>query len=151
MDAKKKWRKILLGAARVFVLFLLPLSISVVDRYLNLSTLEFLLLCAILVAIIEPPIILIFKHYKKGLRLSKKGEYLDAVSEFEKSYAFFARHRLLDEFSTLMRSSSLESLESYAERSLRSISECYTSLGDKELSEKYSGMAMKDFLDGESL
>jgi tetratricopeptide (TPR) repeat protein len=149
MSSKIERRKRLSDIARICVPVLIAVLFTAVEQCFHPSALEFILYLAAFIAICEPINILLFRHFTKGLALFKKGNYPDAVSEFERSYAFFSRHRLTDNFLTIMVPSNAESMESYARRSLSYISESYSLLGDKELAREYDEKALQDFLENE--
>lgn len=90
---------------------------------------------------------LIPKNHRKGISLSKAGNYAEAVGEFEKSYEFFTMHPWIDKyrFITLLSNSRI----SYREMALINMAYSYSQTGDGENSKKYYEKALEQFPDSE--
>lgn len=86
-------------------------------------------------------------NHRKGILLSKKGDYHQAIEKFEKSYDFFNRHSWIDKYRyiTLLSSSRV----SYTEMSLTNIAFCYAQIGKRELTKQYYEKTLKLFPDNE--
>lgn len=86
-------------------------------------------------------------HHKKGISLCKRGNYVQAVEEFKKSYHFFSRHLWIDRYRYLTMLSS--SKVSYTEMALLNIAFCYAQLHDTELAIEYYQKTLERFPDSE--
>lgn len=82
-------------------------------------------------------------HHRKGVRLFKKMQYLEAIEEFEKSYVFFKKHIWVDKFRsiTLLSSSRI----SYIEMALANIAFCYSQAGNGNKSREYYQKTLQEF------
>ncbi len=78
--------------------------------------------------------------HRQGIRLTKKGEFKDAIKKFEKSYQFFQTNQWVDQFRyiTILSASSM----SYSEMALTNIAYCYGQMGDGEKARKYYNKAL---------
>jgi tetratricopeptide (TPR) repeat protein len=67
-------------------------------------------------------------HHGQGVNLVKSGKYQRAITEFEKSYTFFAKYPWIDRFRavTVLNPSAV----SFREMALVNIAFCYLQLGD---------------------
>ncbi|MHB8963702.1 MAG: tetratricopeptide repeat protein [Saccharofermentanales bacterium] len=75
------------------------------------------------------------RNHRKGIALTKNGEFSAAILEYEKSYEFFNRYPWIDRyrFITLLSASSA----SYAEMALLNIAFSYGQIGNGEKSKEY--------------
>jgi len=87
------------------------------------------------------------RNHRKGVLLSKKGDYLHAIEEFQKSYDFFTKHSWIDKYRyiTLLSSSRIP----YTEMSLVNIAFCYAQTGERDLAKHYYKKALELFPDSE--
>jgi tetratricopeptide (TPR) repeat protein len=71
---------------------------------------------------------LIARAHRKGIQLSRSGQYEKAIEAFDESYQFFSRHAWLDRFRavTLLSAAAM----SYREMALCNIGFAYSQLGD---------------------
>jgi tetratricopeptide (TPR) repeat protein len=74
-----------------------------------------------------------------------KGNFSEAISNFEKSYEFFKKYHWLDKFRYLFLLSS--SKISYKEMALCNIAFCYGQIGNGEKLEHYYNLTLKEFPD----
>ena len=91
--------------------------------------------------------ILIPKNHRRGIILFKKKKFAEAVEEFNKSYAFFQRHRWLDDFRYLAMLSS--SRMSYREMALLNMAFCYGQLGEGRKSKEFYEQTLEEFPESE--
>lgn len=83
------------------------------------------------------------KYHRKGIRLSGKGNFEEAIPQYEKSVEFFTKRAWIDKyrFITLLSSSKL----GYREMGLCNIAFCYGQLGDIEQTKKYYQIVLDGF------
>ena len=86
-------------------------------------------------------------NHRKGISLSNKGDYYQAIEEYKKSYDFFSRHSWIDKYRYITLLSS--SKKSYTEMSLINIAYCYVQIGDREQTKQYYEKALALFPDNE--
>jgi len=86
-------------------------------------------------------------NHRKGVLLSKKGDYLHAIEEFQKSYDFFTKHFWIDKYRCITLLSS--SRKTYTEMSLVNIAFCYAQTGEIDLTKHYYKKALDLFPDSE--
>lgn len=67
-------------------------------------------------------------HHRKGVRYYKKGNYVQAIPEFLKSYDFYTKHNWLDKYRSVFLMSA--SRISYKEMALINAAFCYAQTGD---------------------
>lgn len=81
--------------------------------------------------------------HRKGIKLTRQGNFRKAIPFFEKSYSFFSKHSWIDKwrYLTLFSSSSL----SYREMALCNIAYCYFRSGDSLKSREYYEKAFMEF------
>jgi tetratricopeptide (TPR) repeat protein len=74
-------------------------------------------------------------NHRKGISLTKKGNYAEAIEEFHTSYSFFRKHSWVDKYryATLLSSSKY----SYAEMALTNLAFCYLHSNNLELAKQY--------------
>lgn len=84
-------------------------------------------------------------NHRKGILLCKKGNYVQAIEEFEKSYNFFYRHSWIDKYRYLTLLSS--SRTSYTEMALINIAFCYTQSNNVKLAKEYYQKVLELFPD----
>ena len=80
---------------------------------------------------------------QKGILLLKHGRYEEAIPHFERSYAFFSRHRWLDDFRYLVLLSS--SSISYREMALANIAYAYGLMGNGKRAQLGYQRVLEDF------
>lgn len=90
---------------------------------------------------------LVAHNHRKGIKFFKSGDYVQAISEFEKSYGFFMKHPWIDKyrFVTLLSSNRI----SYTEMALLNIAFCYSQIGDGGRAKLYYEKTLKQFPDSE--
>ena len=90
---------------------------------------------------------LIPHNHRSGMRLVRSGNYEQAISEYEKSYAFFSEHEWIDKyrFITLLSSGRM----TYKEMALVNIAYCYTQIGDGRRAKEYYEKTLQQFPDSE--
>ena len=83
------------------------------------------------------------KDHKKGIKLIKSNNYLDAISSFEKSVTYFQTNQWIDKyrFLTLLSSSKL----SYIEMDLNNIAFCYAQIGNGNKAKHYYQKILNEF------
>lgn len=89
-----------------------------------------------------------FSHnHKKGISLSKAGNYTQAIEEFKKSYIFYCKYPWIDKYRyiTLLSSSKY----SYTEMALTNIAFCYAQTGNIELTKQYCQKTLEHFPNNE--
>lgn len=86
-------------------------------------------------------------NHKKGILLCKKGNYVEAIEEFKKSYNFFCRHSWIDKYRYLTLQSS--SRASYTEMALINIAFCYTQSNNIKLAKESYQKVLDLFPDSE--
>ena len=81
--------------------------------------------------------------HRKGIKLTRQGNFRKAIQYFEKSYSFFSNHSWIDKwrYLTLFSSSSL----SFREMALCNIAYCYLRSGDSPKSKEYYEKAFMEF------
>lgn len=86
-------------------------------------------------------------NHRKGISLSKAGNYSQAIEEYKKSYDFFCKYPWIDKYRyfTLLSASKL----SYREMALVNISFCYAQSENIELAKQYCQMTLAFFPDSE--
>lgn len=88
---------------------------------------------------------LVPQNHRQGVSYYRSGNYAQAISEFEKSYAFFTRHAWIDKYRCIILLSS--SKISYTEMALVNIAFCYTQMGDGNKAKEYYEKALSQFPD----
>lgn len=85
----------------------------------------------------------IASYHRKGIKLFKKGKYLEAIENFEKSYLFFKKNSWLDDyrFITLLSSSKI----SYKEIALNNMAFCYAQLGNGQKAKEFYEKTLTEF------
>ena len=86
---------------------------------------------------------LIPRNHRKGIRFFKSNKYVQAISEFEKSYDFFTKHAWIDKYRFIVLLSS--SRISYTEMALINTAFCYTQIGNGSKAKMYYKKALKQF------
>lgn len=119
----------------VFSLFIRPIYIDVI-----LGSATYLVLSMVLERGIA-------HNHKKGISLTKKGNYTQAIEEYKKSYDLFCKHSWIDKYRyiTLLSSSSY----SYTEMALVNLAFCYLHCENVELAKQYYQKTLKLFPDNE--
>lgn len=86
---------------------------------------------------------LIPKDHRSGIKKNNSEKFEEAISDFEKSYAFFKKYEWIDKyrFITLLSSSKM----SYREMALANIGFCYSQIGDGTKSKEYYERTLKEF------
>lgn len=71
---------------------------------------------------------LLTRHHRRGMDLTRREEYPQAISEFEQSYAFFSKYAWVDQYRsvTMMTPAAM----SFREMALINIAYCQRKLGD---------------------
>lgn len=90
---------------------------------------------------------LVPKNHQQGVELYRSGDYAQAISEFEKSYAFFTKHAWIDKYRYIVLLSA--SKISYTEKSLINIAVCYIRMGDVNKAKEYYENTLSQFPDSE--
>jgi tetratricopeptide (TPR) repeat protein len=85
--------------------------------------------------------------HRRGIGLYKDKKYKEAIMEFEKSYAFFSKHRWVDKYKsiTLLSASRI----SYLEMALINMAYCYGQIGKGAKSKELYEEALKEFPDSQ--
>ncbi len=85
--------------------------------------------------------------HRRGISLFKRQEFAAAIPEFEKSYAFFTRHKWVDDwrYLTLLSSSRI----CYREMALLNIAYCYGQNRNGAKSKEYYQRTLKEFPESE--
>ena len=91
--------------------------------------------------------VLVPKNHRQGAEFYRSGDYAQAISEFEKSYAFFTKHAWIDKYRYIVLLSA--GRISYAEMSLINIAICYTQMGDGNKAKEYYEETLSQFPDSE--
>lgn len=84
-------------------------------------------------------------QHRKGIQEVRRGNFEKAITHFEKSYSFFKKHVLLDNWRYLFLLSS--SRISYKEMALVNCAFCYSQLGEGIKAKEYYENALKEFPD----
>jgi len=71
---------------------------------------------------------LLARAHRRGIRLSRRGRYDEAIHAFEDSYAFFSRHAWLDRYRAITMLSA--AAMSYREMAMVNIAFSYTQIGE---------------------
>jgi len=71
---------------------------------------------------------LVAREHRGGIRLVRRGRFSEAIPRFERSFAFFDRHRWLDDWRGLVLLSS--SRASYREMAMLNSAFCYSQVGE---------------------
>lgn len=82
-------------------------------------------------------------NHRKGMDYVKNKNFDTAIIEFNKSYAFFTKHTLLDKYRYLTMLSS--SRMSYREMALNNIAFCYGQLGNGLEAKNYYEKTLQEF------
>lgn len=90
---------------------------------------------------------LVPKNHQQGVDFYRTGDYVRAISEFEKSYAFFTKYAWIDKYRYIVLLSA--SKMSYTEKSLVNIAACYIRMGDGNKAKEYYEKALSQFPDSE--
>ncbi len=88
---------------------------------------------------------LVPRNHRRGIALSKAGNYAQAICEYEKSYEFFTWHAWIDRYRFIVLLSA--SRISYTEMALVNIAFCYSQIGDGNMAKKYYEKALSQFPD----
>ena len=88
---------------------------------------------------------IIASAHRAGIRLSRQGRFQEAISQYERSYQFFAKHKWIDRFRSLVLMS--PSGISYREMALVNIAFCHGQLGNAELAKEYYQKTLQEFPD----
>ena len=86
---------------------------------------------------------LIPRDHQNGIKKTKVEKFQEAISDFEKSYAFFKKNEWIDKyrFITLLSSSKM----SYREMALANIGFCYSQIGEGIKSKEYYERTLMEF------
>ncbi len=86
---------------------------------------------------------LIPKDHRNGMKKVKKGNFKEAISDFNESYNFFNKNNWIDKyrFITLLSSSRV----SYKEMALNNIAFCYAQSGNGIKSKEFYERTLKEF------
>jgi tetratricopeptide (TPR) repeat protein len=84
-------------------------------------------------------------NHRKGMDFVKNQNFDTAIIEFNKSYAYFTKHTLLDKYRYLTMLSS--SRMSYREMALNNIAFCYGQLGNGIEAKNYYEKTLQEFPD----
>ncbi len=90
---------------------------------------------------------LVPRNHRKAIHAYKAGDYLQAIAEFDKSYAFFMRHPWVDRYRFLVLLSS--SRLSYTEMALVNAAFCHAQAGNGPKAVEYYEKALRQFPDSE--
>ncbi len=99
--------------------------------------------CAIYIAYSIGSRQIIASAHRTGIRLSKQGKFQEAISQYERSYQFFAKHKCVDRFRSLVLMN--PSAISYREMALVNIAFCHGQLGNAELTKEFYEKALQEF------
>lgn len=123
--------------------FLTTTVIMLCSDHIKSNTLRMVITFILLLAIFFPLKLLVPIHHYRGAKLSKRKEYLGAIDEFEQSYQFFTKYKLVDDlrFITTLSPNDI----SYRELALCSIAYNYSLFGDREKSKGYYIKALQEF------
>ncbi len=82
-------------------------------------------------------------YHRKGIKLSAKGNFVEAIQQYENSVEFFTKYSWIDKYRyiTLLSSSKM----GYREMGLCNIAFCYGQLGDIEQTKKYYQIVVDEF------
>jgi tetratricopeptide (TPR) repeat protein len=83
------------------------------------------------------------KYHRKGIALIKKEKFLDAIQQFEESYAFFNKHNWPDKYRSIFILS--PTLMYYKEMALNNIGFCYGQIGDGTRSKEYYERTLNEY------
>ncbi|WP_458627071.1 tetratricopeptide repeat protein [Winogradskyella sp. PC D3.3] len=86
---------------------------------------------------------LIPHDHRKGIKNSNIGKFENAISDFEKSYAFFKKHKWIDNYRFIILLSS--SKMAYKEMALANIAFCYSQIGNGIKSKAYYERTLKEY------
>ena len=87
------------------------------------------------------------RNHRRGMKFFKSGQYVQAISEFQKSYEFFTRHAWIDKYRYFVLLSS--SRISYTEMALLNTAFCYTQIGEGALAKESYEKTLAQFPDSE--
>lgn len=88
---------------------------------------------------------LITRLHKRGIKLSKDGDYETAIAQYKRSYDFLVRHPWIDRYRSIVFLNA--SAISYREMALVNIAFCYSQLGDSDSCRAYYEKALREFPD----
>ena len=83
------------------------------------------------------------RHHRNAIRHCKRGEYEQAIPEFEKSAVFFLEHRWIDRFRAITMLSAAGM--SYREMALVSLGFCYAQIGAGDKARQSYGQCLSEF------
>jgi len=89
----------------------------------------------------------IARHHRTAIRYSKRKQYEQAISEFQKSAVFFRDHEWIDRFRAVTMLSAAEMR--YREMALLSLGFCYAQVGDGPNSRRSYEQCLVEFPDSE--
>lgn len=81
--------------------------------------------------------------HRKGIRLSKQGRFREAVEHYRRSHEFFARHRWVDRYRSIILMSC--SAISYREMALVNMGFCYGQIGEAQKAKECYQAALDAF------
>lgn len=129
------WLSILMQLIAIALFSLLWKNLSTGNALLN-GALTYYALSIVLRTLVP-------RNHRKGINEIKNERYDDAISSFEKSYAFFNKFPWLDKYRLLLLLSS--SKMSYKQMALNNIAFCYSIKGDRLKSIEYYHRIMTEF------
>lgn len=88
---------------------------------------------------------LLARHHRRGIRLSRSGQFEAAICEYQRSYEFFTRHGWLDRFRCVFLMSA--SAMSYCEMALLNQAFCLSQIGRGAESKATYERALAEFPD----
>jgi hypothetical protein len=88
---------------------------------------------------------LLLKSHRRGISLMRQGQYLAAVEQFEKSYAFFSKYPWIDQYRALTMLTAAK--RSYREMALVNCALCYSQLEDVGNTRMYCARTLREFPD----
>lgn len=81
--------------------------------------------------------------HRRGMRLWHRGQFEEAIAQFEKSYHHFSRNSWIDRFRSITMLT--PAVMSYREMALINIAACYVQLGEIETAKKRYQLALDEF------
>ncbi|MEM9340343.1 MAG: hypothetical protein AAGA66_16530 [Bacteroidota bacterium] len=84
----------------------------------------------------------IAKHHRSGIQKVRAGDFANAITDFEKSYAFFSKNAWVDTYRylTLLSSSRM----SYKEMALNNIAFSYSQIGEGAKAKEYYQQTLQE-------
>jgi tetratricopeptide (TPR) repeat protein len=85
----------------------------------------------------------LLRHHRKGINLSKRGLFSEALSEFQSSYSFLSKHAWIDRYRVLVMLDS--SAVPYREMALCNTAYSYLQIDERAKAQEYYRKAIEEF------